>query len=80
MGLEDFLYNGKTKSGPFFVFSAGKIGFVKAFPYFFQAVLWNTDTGILYGNENLLILSCRLDIDHRIIVSEFDGIVDQDVH
>ena len=57
MGLEDFLYDGKAKSGPFFVFSAGKIGFVKAFPYFFQAVLWNADTGILYGNENLFILS-----------------------
>ena len=47
MGLEDFLYDGKAKSGSFFVFSAGKIGFVKAFPYFFQAVLWNADTGIL---------------------------------
>ena len=77
MGLYDLFYNGKSKAGAPLVFASGKIRFVETVPDFFNAVSGNTDSRIFYGNEDLFIFAGCLDIDHRVIVAEFDGIVDQ---
>lgn len=39
MSLNDFFYNGKSKTGAALVFSAGEVGFVKSFPDFFRLSL-----------------------------------------
>lgn len=59
MQLDDFLDDGKSKSGSFFVFSAGQISLIEPFPDLFEAVLWNADTGIPDGDKDLFVPGSR---------------------
>lgn len=77
MCLDDLFYNGKTKTGTTFIFASGKIRLVKAVPDLFNAVSGNTDACIFYGDKDLLVFAGCLDVDHRVIMAELDGIVDQ---
>ena len=77
MCLDDLFYNRKAKAGTPLVFSSGKVSFVETVPDLFNTVPGDADTGIFYGNEDLLVFTGRLDIDHGVIMAEFNGIVDQ---
>ena len=77
MCLNDFFYNGKSKTGATLVFSAGQVGFVKSFPDFFQTVFWNTDSGILDRDKYFVVLLGCLNRDRGILMTELDRIVDQ---
>ena len=77
MSLNDFFYNGKSKTGAALVFSAGEVGFVKSFPDFFQTVFWNTDSGILDRDKYFVVLLGCLNRDRGILMTELDRIVDQ---
>lgn len=61
--LDDFFRDGEAEAGSFFVFAAGRVGFIKTFPDFLQAVLWDAFSGILYGNESLFMLFGGFDVD-----------------
>lgn len=78
MSLNDFFYNGKSKTGAALVFSTGQVGFVKSFPDFFQAVFWNTDSGILDRDKYFVVLLGCLNRNRGILMTELDRIVDQD--
>lgn len=43
VGTHDFLSDGKSKAGSFFVLTAGGVRFVKSVPNQLDLVLWNTD-------------------------------------
>ena len=77
MSLNDFFYNGKSKTGAALVFSAGEVGFVKSFPDFFQTVFGNTDSGILDRDKYFVVLLGCLNRDRGIRMTELDRIVDQ---
>ena len=55
----------------------GQVGFVKSFPDFFQAVFWNTDSGILDRDKYFVVLLGCLNRDRGIRMTELDRIVDQ---
>ena len=61
MCLDDFFYNGKSKSGALLVFSAGEVCLVETIPDLFDAVFWNADSGVFDGNKDFLIFFGRLD-------------------
>ena len=48
VGLDGFLYNGKPEAGPFLIFSAGEVGFIKPLPDLVQGISWNADPVIFY--------------------------------
>ena len=73
----DLLYNGKSKTSAFLVFSTGEVGLIETLPDFVQAVFGNSDTGVFHRDENLVVLLCGLDLDKRVIVAELNGVVDQ---
>lgn len=77
MSLNDFFYNGKSKTGAALVFSAGEVGFVKSFPDFFQTVFGNTDSGILDRDKYFVVLLGCLNRDRGILMTELDRIVNQ---
>ena len=77
MCLDDFFYNGKSKSGALLVFSAGEVCLVETIPDLFDAVFWNADSGVFDGNKDFLIFFGRLDRDCGVCVAEFERIVDQ---
>ena len=77
VGVYNFFYNGETKTGSFFVFTAGKVCFVKAFPDFIQAVLWNADAGVFYGNKYFFIFFCRLDGNERVMMTKLYCIINE---
>ena len=77
MSLNNFFYNGKSKTGAALVFSAGEVGFVKSFPDFFQTVFGNTDSGILDRDKYFVVLLGCLNHDRGILMTELDRIVDQ---
>ena len=77
MCLDDFFYNGKSKSGTLLVFSAGEVCLVETIPDLFDAVFWNADSGVFDGNKDFLIFFGRLDRDCGVCVAEFERIVDQ---
>lgn len=55
MSMDDLFYNRQTKTGTFLVFSSGNICFIKAFPDFGKAFLWNADSVVFDRNKNLFI-------------------------
>ena len=77
MCLNDLFYNGKSKTGAAFIFSAGEVGFVKSFPDLFQTIFWNTDSGVFDRNKDFLIFFGCLNRDHRILMTELDRIINQ---
>lgn len=66
MCLDDFFYNGKSKSGALLVFSAGEVCLVETIPDLFDAVFWNADSGVFDGNKDFLIFSVV-----SIVIAEF---------
>ena len=75
--LNDLFYDGKSKSRAFFVLSAGEICFVEALPDLLDAVLGNTDSGVLDRYENLIVFFRGLDRDGGIGVAELESVVNQ---
>ena len=69
--------DGKSEASSFFILSAGQVGLVKAFPDFIQFFFWNSHSGILDRNKNLLILFGDLNRDRRVVSAEFDRIINE---
>ena len=46
MSLDNLFCNGKSKPGAFFIFTAGRVRFVEAFPDFFDTFFWDALSGI----------------------------------
>ena len=75
MGLDDFLYNGKSKSGSFSILSTGSICLIKTIPHFGKTFFWNSHSVILHRHEHLSILHSCLNVDGRIVIAELNSIV-----
>ena len=63
MCLDDFFYNGKSKSGALLVFSAGEVCLVETIPDLFDAVFWQARCRLFlgYGGRRLCSVAelCR---------------------
>ena len=77
MCLYDLFYDRQPESCSLLIFSSGEIRLIEAVPDLLDTFLRNTDSRILYGNKDFLVLQRSLDIDHRVLTAEFDGVVDQ---
>ena len=77
MCLYDLFYDRQSESCSLLIFSSGEIRLIEAVPYLLDTFLRNTDSRILHGNKDFLVFQRSLDIDHRILTAEFNGIVDQ---
>ena len=77
VSLNGFLYDGKTKSGSFFIFATGRICLVKTFPYLIQRITRNTDSVILDRYEDFLAAFGGFNCNNRVRIAEFNRIVDQ---
>ena len=77
MCLDDFFYNGKSKSGALLVFSAGEVCLVETLPDLREGVLGDSKAGVLDRDEDFFIFFGRLDRDCGVCVAEFERIVDQ---
>ena len=75
--VDNFPDNGKAQTGALFVFAAGEVRFVKTVPDQFQAVSGDADAVVFDGDEYLIALFGRLDFNDRIIMAEFDGIIQE---
>ena len=78
--MNDLFYNGKTKSGAFFIFSTGCICLIKTFPDTSDAVFGNTNAAIFDGYKYLSVSQRSFNRDGGICIAEFKSIVDQIVH
>lgn len=61
--LNNFFYNSKSQAGSPFIFSPGKIRFIKAVPDFFDTFCRNSDSGIFHGNKNFFIFDACFNLD-----------------
>ena len=77
MSPDDLTDYGQAKACPFFVFAAGEIGLVEALPYLVLVFLGNADAAVLDTDEDFAFLFSGLDLGLRVVVAEFDGIVDE---
>ena len=77
MKLNDLFHDGQAKSGSFFIFSSGQICLIETFPYFFQTVFGDSDTGITDRDKHFLIFGRGLNGDLGIRMTVLDRIVDQ---
>ena len=75
MVFNDFFGNGKSKSCTFFIFTAWKVSFVKAFPYFSKTFFWNAYTVVFYWYKYFLIFFSCMYLDSWIVIAEFYCIV-----
>ena len=75
MGVDDFFYNGKSKTGSFLVSSAGNVCFVKTFPDFRNTVFGNSDSVIFDRDKYPAVFFRGFNNDRRVIRTEFDGII-----
>ena len=71
VSLNDFFDNGQSKTGAFFVFSAGEVGFVKTIPDFFDAFRRNANAGIFDGDQ-VLVKKQAIAEDGDIVVALVD--------
>jgi len=60
VGLYDLLCDRQAEARALLVFSAGKIGLVEAVPDQFEIVFRDADSGVLYADENFIVLFGRL--------------------
>lgn len=74
VSLNGFLYDGKTKSGSFFIFATGRICLVKTFPYFIQRITRNADSVILDRYEDFLTAFGGFNCNNRVRIAEFNRI------
>ena len=70
--LNDLFHDGQAKSGSFFIFSSGQICLIETFPYFFQTVFGDSDTGITDRDKHFLIFGRGLNGDLGIRMTELD--------
>ena len=77
MCLYDLFYDRQPESCSLLIFSSGEIRLIEAVPDLLDTFLRNTDSRILHGNKDFLVLQRSLDIDYRILTAEFNGVVDQ---
>ena len=75
VSVDDFFDDRKSKSCAFAVFSTGGVDFVEAFPDFIQAFFRDAGTVVFDRDENFSAFYGGLYLDGRIIMAEFDGIV-----
>ncbi len=75
--LYDLFYDRQPESCSLLIFSSGEIRLIEAVPDLLDTFLRNTDSRILHGNKDFLVLQRSLDIDYRILTAEFNGVVDQ---
>ena len=70
--LDDFLYNGKTKSGASGLLGTALIYTVETFKDALLALLWNTDAGILHGQQYMLSVhpDVHADTSARFVVAD----------
>ena len=61
--LNNFFYNSKSQAGSPFIFSPGKVRFIKAVPDFFDTFCRNSDSGIFHGNKNFFIFDACFNLD-----------------
>jgi len=75
MCVDDLLNNRETKSGSFAVFSTGGIDFVEAVPDFVETFFRNSGSVIFNRDENFSVLYSGFYLDRRIIIAEFNSII-----
>ena len=63
MSGNDFFYNGQAQACSFFVFAAGQVRLVEAVPDQLHLFLGNTDAGIFYRDEDLVLFLRGLNLD-----------------
>lgn len=77
VSIDDFFYNGKAKSGAFLVFSSGEVCLIEALPDFLDGFRGDSNSVVLYGNKAFVISQPGLNLDGRIGMAEFNGIIDK---
>ena len=77
MCLDGFFYDGKPKSGAFFVFAAGSVCLIETLPDFIQGIPGNPASVIFDGDVSFVSPFCCLNGDGRIRFAEFDGVVNE---
>ncbi len=77
MCLYDLFYNRQPESCSLLILTSGEIRLIEPVPDLLDTFPRNTDSRILHGNKDFLVLQRSLDIDHRVLTAEFDGVVDQ---
>ena len=77
MCLYDLFYDCQTESCSLLILTSGEIRLIETVPDLLDTLFRNTDSRILHGNKDFLVLQRSLDIDYRVLTAEFDGVVDQ---
>ena len=77
MGTDDLTGDGQAEACPFFVLTAGKVGFVETVKDIRDAIFRDADSAVFDGYEYLVVFLRSFYFDHRVLVAEFYGIVDQ---
>ena len=77
MCLYDLFYDRQTESCSLLILTSGEIRLIEPVPDLLDTFPRNTDSRILHGNKDFLVLQRSLDIDYRILTAEFNGVVDQ---
>ena len=77
MCLYDLFYDCQTESCSLLILTSGEIRLIEPVPDLLDTLFRNTDSRIFHGNKDFLVLQRSLDIDHRVLTAEFDGVVDQ---
>ena len=75
MCLDRFFDDREPESGAFFIFAAGKVGFVKSFPDLVEFFFRNPDPVVFDRYKDLVIAAGHFHSDGRIMLTEFDRIV-----
>ena len=77
MSPDDLADYGQAKACPFFVFASGEVGLVEALPNLVLVLLGNADSAVFDAYEDFAFLFSGLDLDLRVVVAEFDGVVNE---
>ena len=77
MSPDDLADYGQAEACPFFVFASGEVGLVEALPDLVLVFFGNADSAVFDADEDFAFLFSGLYLDLRVVVAEFDGVVDQ---
>ena len=80
MCLYDLFYDRQPESCSLLNLTSGEIRLIEPVPDLLDTLFRNTDSRILHGNKDFLVLQRSLDIDYRVLTAEFDGVVNEIVH
>ena len=75
MCIDDLFDYRESESGAFTVFSAGSINLVETIPDFAQTFFGNAGSVIFYRNKDLTTFYSCFNLNRRIIIAEFNGII-----